>query len=304
MNNVSVIIPTKNRLDDVVRCLDSIEIQSHKPCEILIIDQSENSIKDSLKGFNLQIRYFHEPEITGLTQAENFGISKSNGDVITILDDDVILDENYIANILLVFEKYGNEVGGVTGNEIIKENRNKQRLFPSLINILSKIFFLTHYGDGYFLPSGMPKMIESGSVDDVTQCEFLYGFNMSFRKEVISKIKFDENLVGYSWGEDDDIAYRISREYKNYYTPHAQLIHAVSPPLNNDKSTEIEMSINNHYYLFKKNIKQNYRNKLFFWWSIIGMMFTNTIYSILNMNMTYLNGYFKGLKSIFNSKYV
>jgi glycosyltransferase involved in cell wall biosynthesis len=252
---ISVILPTKNRTQDVIKCLESISIQTMLPDEVVIVDSSETEeLKSKLDSFdNLNIKYIHDIKAS-LTRAENIGVENSIGDIIIILDDDVILEKNHIEEIIRVFNNYPAEkIGGVTGNPISNQPKSFIKKFFSFgMHVFATIFFITRYGNGKFQLSGMATTIQSA--DKITECEFLFGCDMAFRKEVISEFKFDESFHGYSWGEDDDIAYRVSRKYQNFYTPFAKFVHTGSPSARSNKYAGIKMGIENHYYLFRKNI--------------------------------------------------
>jgi len=302
MNGISVIIPTKNRTQDVIRCLGSISSQTILPDEIIIVDSSDTEeLKSELNAFYaLHIKYIHSKP--GLTLQRNIGIRISSGDGIVFLDDDVTLDKNYIKEIMYVFDSYpARLIGGVTG-EIVSEEREEtliQRFGRFGSETFAVIFFLPRYGDGRFQLSGFPTMIKNGSVDKITNVEFLYGCNMAFKREVISRFKFDENLHAYSWGEDDDIAYRVSRKYQNICTPFARLVlNDFSPSTGGSKYAVMKMTIENHYYLFKKNFPQDLKHKVAFHWSVVGLFIREAIMMVIKQDTNRLRGLVSGIQKI------
>ncbi len=261
MSRVSVIIPTRNRTGDVIRCLGSISIQTMLPDEIIVVDSSDaEELEGKLSAFhNLNIKYIRSKP--GLTLQRNTGIEASDGDIVVSLDDDVTLDKDYIKEVVYVLDHYPAPlIGGVSGQIVIEEKEEKliQKFCRFASETFAALFLLLRHGDGRFQASGFPRVIRSGSVDKITNVEFLYGCNMAFRREVISMFKFDENLSGYSWGEDNDIAYRISRKYQNIYTPFAKVVlNNVSPSTGGSKYAVMKMGIENHYYLSRKNLPQD-----------------------------------------------
>ena len=296
---LSVIIPTKNRTEDVIRCLESIKVQTTLPDEVVIVDSSDTEeLKSALDSFNdLNIKYIHDIEAS-LTRAENIGIENSIGDIIIILDDDVILEKTHIKEIMRVFDNYPAEkIGGVTGNVISNQPKSLiKRFFRFGTQVFSTMFFITRYGNGKFQLSGMPTTIRNA--DKITECEFLFGCDMAFRKDVISEIKFDENFHGYSWGEDDDIAYRVSRKYQNFYTPFAKFVHTGSPSARSNKYAEMKMGIENHYYLFRKNLPQDFKHKFAFWWSVVGLFVRETIMGVMKRDGSGVRGLVSGFVNI------
>ena len=309
MNKISVIIPTKDRTQDIVRCLESIAIQTMPPEEVVIVDSSDtDELKSALDSFeNLNIKYVHiemDKKFKGSQQiAMNAGLDNSTDDILIFLDDDVILDKNYIENIVRVFENDSEgKVGGVTGEVMAKKEKQIspiKRFLIFLYNVIPSIFFLPRNGDGRFQLSGFPTVIKSGSVKEDTNIEYLYGCNMAFRKDVIAEFRFDENLNihGCCFGDDDDTAYRVSRKYQNIYTPFARVVHNISPVRAN-KYAKNRLMVMNHYYLFKKNLPQDFKHKFAFRWSVVGLFVRETITGVMKRNSSGVRGLMSGIREV------
>lgn len=153
---------------------------------------------------------------------------------------------------------------------------------------------MTSWGDGKFHPSGFPTYPIGKK--DIMYIECLPGANMAFRRDVLDKFKFDENLQGYCYMEDCDISYRVSREYKMIYTPYAKLVHNVSSTSRNSDYSKMKMAIQNHYYIFNKNFPQKFYNRFAFWTSVFGLFFI----CFLGIRKEGIKGLTEGLKIMFN----
>ena len=85
--NISIIIPTYNRYDDLSQTLDSIFFQTRYPNEILIIDDSENEsisnlIKREKSRFEkreIDLKYYRNPHQKGVGISRNFGMKLAHG---------------------------------------------------------------------------------------------------------------------------------------------------------------------------------------------------------------------------------
>ena len=100
--NVSVVIPTKNEADVIDECLSSIFAQSLKPIEVIVVDgKSSDDTIEHLKQFAVDV--ITETEPTSLPNARNLGAKKAKGDIVLIMDADIILDKNCLQNALLHF---------------------------------------------------------------------------------------------------------------------------------------------------------------------------------------------------------
>ena len=88
---VSVIIPTFNRPEQVIRAIESALSQSHKPIEIIVVDDgSDESFKKELRSLaKLRKITFIEFEHTGNPGLlRKVGVEKANGHWVAFLDDD------------------------------------------------------------------------------------------------------------------------------------------------------------------------------------------------------------------------
>ena len=306
--SISVIIPTRNRTQNMIRCLESISIQTVLPDEVILVDASDTDVlRSSLSSLHpFKVKYIRSKP--GLTLQRNIGIEASSGDIIVFLDDDMIAARDYIENIFAVFDKYPTEViGGVTGNIISSEGQGNTTLAATVRELyrqaFAALFLLPRHGDGRFQLSGFPTLIKSGSVNKIINVEILYGGSMAFGREVITAFKFDENLRGYAWGEDDDIAYRVSRSYQNVYTPFARVVHNdLLPSTVGNKYTRMEMTMEHHYYLFKKNLPQDLLHKLAFWWSVIGLFLQEAIPAVKRRETSGLSGLMSGMRKVLGNK--
>ena len=90
MPGVSVVIPTYNRKDAVVRAAQSALRQSLPPLEIIVVDDGSS---DGTNGTNLlaldpRIRFIKHPTNRGGAAARNTGIDAARGSWIAFLDSD------------------------------------------------------------------------------------------------------------------------------------------------------------------------------------------------------------------------
>ena len=88
---VSVIIPTYNRADMLVKAVESVSKQSYKSIEIIIIDDGSTDGTDryikEIKKNNNKIIYYSKPN-GGCSSARNMGLRLAHGEIIAFLDSD------------------------------------------------------------------------------------------------------------------------------------------------------------------------------------------------------------------------
>lgn len=87
---VSVIIPTRNRVNDVVRAVASVCAQSYRALEIIVvIDGSDPVTQATLAAIDdTRLRVVALAESVGGSDARNTGVQHANGTWVAFLDDD------------------------------------------------------------------------------------------------------------------------------------------------------------------------------------------------------------------------
>jgi glycosyltransferase involved in cell wall biosynthesis len=107
---LSVIIATMNRSADLERALLSLGSQARLPDEVIIVDQSRDDATRVLcERFNAggalmgRLRYLPQSQ-PSLVAARNRGVSSVKGEIVSFLDDDVVLLPDYYQRILAALE--------------------------------------------------------------------------------------------------------------------------------------------------------------------------------------------------------
>ena len=225
-SNISIIIPTvgQARQDDLIKALRSIEGNTVKPLEVLIIIQGDLR-PGALKVFDLNLILVRIDK-KSLTQARNIGADLAKGDIISFLDDDVILDKNYFEEILKSFEKY-NDIKLVQG-KITNFQTNK----------LKDFFWGLFLGPGSLRKSNYIRLFNFENIIYKSYsnyeefCMWAGGANINVKREALDHERFDSQLIRYSCGEDVDFSFRIYRRYgvnSILFQPKAKLVHNVAP---------------------------------------------------------------------------
>ena len=73
----SVVIPTKNRAQEIARILDILKKQNFEDFEVIIVDESSNNLTENVcKKYSteLNIKYFRV-KLGGVARARNFALT-------------------------------------------------------------------------------------------------------------------------------------------------------------------------------------------------------------------------------------
>ena len=206
---LSIIIPTINRYEDLINTIGYLKDQSFTDYEILVIDQTDDHNRQDISNLDSRIRYFTS-KVKSASAARNFGIQESKGVILLFLDDDVIIDDpKFLDHHLSAYAD--KDIPGVAGS-ILELRVNQQVTFERGKLSKSKengwLFFPQNYGKEAYVKSGR-------------SC------NLSVKREfAISVGGMDERFTKGAHREEADFCYRVANKYGMFYfSPKARLTH-------------------------------------------------------------------------------
>lgn len=245
MLKVSVVVATYNRFKDLEECLDSIFEMRVKPHEVIVVDNSSTDGTEGVKA-SYPIRFFSILE-RSMVKARNIGISAANGDIVAYVDDDGIVDENWIKYLAQPYED--DNVGGV-GGRIIPDGQQKNNHTNVKLHAIGKLSKDGSVSSNFDLFLKRP-----------VDVDHIAGGNMSFRRDLLLRIQgFDENFKGTCFREDADVSARVRKlGYKLVYQPEALVWHKFKGKIVDHKW--IYWYTRNHTYFYLKNIFPECRDR-------------------------------------------
>lgn len=111
---ISVIIPTYNRADMLRSTLTTLAEQSLPPntFEVVVVDDGSSDSTQSITQdtYPYQLRVIRQ-ENQGSTTARNRGAAESRGDLLVFLDDDMLLEKDYLAGLSEIHQHAPQVVG-------------------------------------------------------------------------------------------------------------------------------------------------------------------------------------------------
>lgn len=122
---ISVIIPVYNGRKYIINCLNSLEKQTYKNIEVILIndgssDDTETVIQNYMEKSSLKIQYFSQSN-HGQAYTRNFGTEKATGEYIAYIDSDDYLDSDYLLKLYETAEAYHSDVVN-SGYRVVKED--------------------------------------------------------------------------------------------------------------------------------------------------------------------------------------
>jgi glycosyltransferase involved in cell wall biosynthesis len=99
---ISVIIATRDRSEDLSRCLDSVLACDHDAFEVIVVDQSG---EPSPVPPDPRIVHLHTPT-QGKSAAVNVGLSHASADLLAFTDDDCTVPPDWLDQVERVFARH------------------------------------------------------------------------------------------------------------------------------------------------------------------------------------------------------
>lgn len=91
---VSVIVPTFNRVDFLREALTSVEAQTWRNFELIVVDDGSSDATPALREAFPEARWFRRESNGGVSSARNLGIDAARGQFICFLDSDDLWTED------------------------------------------------------------------------------------------------------------------------------------------------------------------------------------------------------------------
>ena len=113
--DITIIIPMKDTEDQIMKCLDSIKINtlSRDRYEVIIIDDASKQPSEFLSE-KYDIHYFYSKKSLGAGGARNLGIRMARGKYICFIDSDDWISYDYLEKGLTYMEQCASEIGMFT----------------------------------------------------------------------------------------------------------------------------------------------------------------------------------------------
>jgi O-antigen biosynthesis protein len=195
---VTVAVCTRDRPDDLARCLAALTRLEYPELDLLVVDnapsdgRAEAVVRDRFPG----VRYVRE-ERPGLNRARNRALAEARGPLLAYTDDDVEADPLWVAGIMQAF-RYEPDAGCVTG-----------LILPARLDVLAQLVFEVN---GTF-SRGFERFVATGPHlpgwrnAHLSPGIFGAGANMAFRTDHLRRLHgFDPALdVGTPTGGGGDL---------------------------------------------------------------------------------------------------
>lgn len=285
MTKVSVIIPNYNGKEYLQDCLKSLNKQSFKDFDIILVDNgsTDGSIA-YLENHFPEVRVIDLKENTGFAHAVNVGIKASDSEYVFLLNNDTVCDKDAIEHLVRVMD-------------------SKKKLFSAQAKML--------------------KMKEPHDIDDCGDlyCALGWAFALGkdtdnrrfatresvisacagaaiYRKEYFDTVGYFDD-VHFCYLEDVDIGYRARlKGYANIMEPGAVVYHVGSASSGSRYNKfKVELTAGNNLYLLYKNMP-GFQIFINFPFLVMGVVIKHFFYLTHGLGPAHLKGLAQGMGKI------
>lgn len=195
--DLSVVIPTYNRLPMLLRVLAALDAQRDAPSfEVIVIDDgSSDATAETLAAWKPG-HYpltFRSQKNAGPGMARNHGVTLARGAFVVFIGDDTVPEERFLAEHHRIHRQSGGDplvaCLGYTG-------------WPREQRVTAFMDYINDYG----LQFGY-KLIRDG---EIVPFNFFYTSNISIARELMAAHPFDTTFPAAAW-EDIELAYRLDK---------------------------------------------------------------------------------------------
>ena len=296
IKSITVVVPTKDRKDDLRKAINSIGTQLRKPDQFIVVDQSSEPIHEydlfmfrNLLGKECEFHYIYNTSVAGLVEAKHFGVLHSTGDIVCFLEDDIVLEPEYLSHIEVSFLA-DPEMCGMSG--VVTNTPRSSRAY---------VFFHELFHRGIFADP-RPRVYADCARQNAGQFQSilirspaLSGGVSAWRKEVFGRVSFDL-ASGFHMIEDIDFSIRVQREFGPclYINPSARLAHNFALAGRDSFGRRESRKVREFVTFYKKHRRDSWDT---FWlaWLLLGIALATCASSIRHSTFKPLLGLFEGL---------
>ena len=163
---------SRERLEDIYNLVDSIEAQTYKNIELMFVVQGSVEFYNRIRIYIdtkkiAQVNVIFNEKNPGASSSRNMGIRQAKGELIAIVDDDVVLSPDWAEEMAKTYQD--ESITGVTGPALPHWEDESMSWFP---DEFSWLWGGTLWGDWG---------------DKISEIENVGGMNCSFRREAFDK---------------------------------------------------------------------------------------------------------------------
>ncbi|MBO9606979.1 MAG: glycosyltransferase family 2 protein [Paenibacillaceae bacterium] len=186
----SIVVPTFNGLSLLAECVDAVRSLTTTPYELIVVD---NGSSDGTAAWcrEQRITLVSLPDNRGFPIACNMGLRIATGDVLLLLNNDVVVGPRWLDNMLLALASRSDVgmVGPMTNYVFGRQKRDAD--YETMVQFRQVAETFNRSDPGRWQPT-----------------KRLVGFCLALKREVAGRIGYMDEQFSPGHYEDDDYCYR------------------------------------------------------------------------------------------------
>jgi len=257
--SISAIIATVGRPELLRLSLESLAKQTIHVSEVVVVHCGDDSgtfavTQDACwTEAAMDVQYFHYQE-RNCAQQRNFGIERAKYDNLLLVDDDVEVDPRWVEELFTPLWS-DPQVGATMGSLV-----NQPMAMPTLFWRIYRIVLhgrVKGFEPGRLIGAALPNGFPTTALTPIP-CEWIGGGASALRREAFESVGgFASFFAGSSPGEDLDLGYRLSRQWKVYYVPSAKCIHHQAPSGREETNRHQYLSMRSRFGILTITMRKN-----------------------------------------------
>jgi GT2 family glycosyltransferase len=218
--SVVVTTYTRERLSDVLGLLDSLKVQTYPHLEVLFVGEREPDLCREVNDYAIRngmgnVKVLFNDGKPGLSTARNVAIPRARGELIALVDDDVVMVPEWAEEVVRAFQDAS--VIGVTGPALPLWGD------PAMVWLPEELYWLV-------------SCTAWSATDRVREVRNAWGMNMTFRRVAFEQCGLFDEFCGFpcgsyegGLGEDNEFSFRVRMRTggRILFTPGAVVLHRV-----------------------------------------------------------------------------
>lgn len=213
---MSVVVCTRERPDDLARCLNALGAQTVSPLEVIVVDNAPRTDHTRTVVMTYGARYVLEPR-PGLDCARNAGLRAARASIVAYTDDDAVPNPEWAEALRSALADQ--EVAGVAG-----------AMLPFEVETEAQRLFERYLEGGAGRRDRAQRRVFARPFPPAAAGHVGVGANMAFRRSALEAVggfdeAFDCGTLTRSGGDTEIFARLLSAGYRLVYEPGAVVRH-------------------------------------------------------------------------------
>lgn len=289
---VSILILNWNGEEIIEESIISILNTSYKKLEIIVVDNASTDRSLDILDNYPQIMVHKNPVNQGYAKGNNTGFSLCNGKYIATLNNDIIVEPDWLNDPIKVLESE-ESIGIISCRQMNSFDKN---LIDTLYSYPTSYLLLGRFGCGQLFQPENPLFNEAGLTIGANGASAIY------RKRLLTELGgFEESFFAYH--EECDLHMRaFYAGWKCIYVPTSVVYHKGSHSFNKIKKTFYYYHERNRIWFIYRNFPLSIILKNLFWIIIREIRTMVNMVFIKRFLFTYIRARWDGFKGMFRFK--